>query len=261
MAGAVVLAALGLASQLCASVTLSLNASADTFVSNGVIGGVDQSNSNYGAAGAMMVASADLGKGDMQSVIRFDTSSAKSQLDIALGSGQWHITSITLSNGSNFGSAGQQPNNPVFAVITKGNFDISWMENDSWLEGAGNPMNNDTTPGVLTYNNLGSYLSADDRKLGTFTWDAPGSNIARTWNLALDSSLVNDVSAGTAGNQTSFRYSADGTVGFLFNQRNFGAPNAPVLSITADVPEPVAGGLLFVAFVGIGMGRRNKGAR
>ena len=81
------LAAIGFASQLRASITLSLNASADTFVSNGVVNSVDQSNFNYGGAGAMMVASADLGKGDLQSVIRFDTSTVKSQLDTARARG------------------------------------------------------------------------------------------------------------------------------------------------------------------------------
>ena len=166
-----------------------------------------------------------------------------------------------MSNGSNFGSAGQQPNNPVFAVITKGNFDISWMENDSWLEGAGSLMNNDTTAGVLTYNNLGSFLSVDDRNLGTFTWDAPGNNVARTWDLALDPSLVSDVADGNGreSNELSLQRRWDG--GIFIQSAQFWTPNVPVLSITAEVPEPVTGGVLILAIAGMGMGRRNKRTR
>ena len=247
-----------LAAPVRAGVTIDLSADADTFVSNGTVNGADQSGKNYGGAGAMMVASADLGKGDQQSLIRFDTAGVKSAFDTQFGAGQWHVTSISLRNGGNFGTAGTQPNNPVFAAVTKGNFDIAWMKNDSWVEGAGNPNNNDTTPGVLTYNNLGNYISGDDQNLGTFYWDAPGNNIPETWNLSLGSRLIADVIAGDVGNETSFRYSATpgGSVGFLFNQRTFGAPDAPVLAITADVPEPASISILAIGMLALGLRRR-----
>ena len=205
-----------------------------------------------------MVAGSGLNKGEFDSAIRFDTSSLKSQFDTDFGAGDWHITSITLTNAGNFGKAGEVPANTIFPVITAGQFKISWMQNDSWAEGTGNPNAPDTTtPNALTFNNLPSFESASDASLGTFNWDAPGDNIQRTWNLTLNSSLVSDLTAGT-GALTSFLYTpVDSTVGFLFNARTFGGSNAPILSITADVPEPVSG-MMLVALGAFATARRNR---
>jgi hypothetical protein len=240
------------------SVTLSGSTQtvADTFVTNGPTNNLG--GNNYGGAGALMVAGSGLGKGEFDSAIRFDTSSVKTAFDTDFGAGNWHITSMTLTNAGNFGKAGEQPNNMIFPVITAGQFKISWMQNDSWAEGTGSPASPDTTtPNALTFNNLPSFESASDTSLGTFNWDAPGDNIQRTWNLALPPSLVSDVSAG-AGALTSFLYTpVDSTVGFLFNARTFGSNNAPTLTITADVPEPVSG-MMLLALGAFTAARRNR---
>jgi hypothetical protein len=249
-----------LAQRAQASFTVTITSPvADTFVTNGPTNNLG--GNNYGGAGALMVAGAGLGNGEFDSAVRFDTSTVKSQLDAALGAGLWHITSITLRNAGNFGVAGGSAGNPIFPTITAGKFAITWMQNDSWAEGTGNPNAPDTTtPNALTFNNLPSFRSSNDAALGTFTWDAPGNNVQRTWNLTIDPSLAADVSAGS-GALTSFLYTpVDSTVGFLFNARTFGTTgNIPLLSITADVPEPVLGTMLLpLALVRVRRNRRSR---
>src|SRR5262245_50066175 len=87
---------------------VSLTSVADTFVVD-VAQGVDVSGNNYGGAGALMVAKADLtpgtpstSYGDFKSLVRFDTSGVKAQFDAQFGVGTWHVTSIALTHAANF---------------------------------------------------------------------------------------------------------------------------------------------------------------
>jgi hypothetical protein len=204
---------------------------ADTFVTTGPAN--DLANNNYGGAGALMISPSGAAKGEFQSFVRFDLSSAVSQFNSTYGVGQWSIASVQLSLGTNFGTAGAQPNNPIFNTIAAGNFTVDWMANDSWSEGTGNP-SVPTTDGI-TYNTLSSYLSVNDASQGTFSWTAPG-NVVTAWTLSPTAGLLNDIATGTG---VSFRFfAADSSVNYLFNSRSFGtAANRPSLIVTA-VPEP-----------------------
>lgn len=230
---------------ICEADTISVTSVADTFVAAGSTDvSAGSPDSNYGAAGAMMISASGSAKGEQQALIKFDLSTVKSSLDAEYGEGNWIVTSITLSLGTNFGTQGVQPNNPIFNSINAGNFSIDWLADDSWVEGTGNP-SSPTTDGV-TYNTLANYVSSSDVTLGTFNWTAPG-NIVSSWTLSLDSDFVDDVSEG---NLVSFRgYAADSDVGYLFNSRSYGtAANRPTLSVSAiAIPEPGGYALLMMA--------------
>ncbi|HRK32273.1 MAG TPA: hypothetical protein PLD59_14495 [Tepidisphaeraceae bacterium] len=227
----------------CAAAVITLGASADAFVATGPAN--ELAGLNYGDASSLMVAGANGGQGVFKTVVRFNTSNVKAQFDAQLGAGAWGITSVTIRHGSNAGAAGIRPNNLMFPVIRAGDFNISWMADDSWEEGIGFPLK-PTTDGV-TFHSLDAFLSPADRPLGRFTWDAPGNNIRRTWTLAPDPALLADLinPAGT-GARTSFVYTpADDDIAFLFNARSYSnSANRPLLTITAEVPEPAAGVLL-----------------
>ena len=111
----------------CGSATFSLNPSADAFVTTGGPSFILVSN-NYGGAGALSIASPGSPKGEFQSVMQFNLSSVKSSFDSQFGAGQWSIQSVTLT----FSNA--VPGNPIFNSSAAGNFDVSWMQNNSWVE-------------------------------------------------------------------------------------------------------------------------------
>jgi hypothetical protein len=148
--------------------TFTLNPSADAFVSSGPTGNL--SGNNYGGAGALSVAAPGLANGEFQSVIRFDLSGAKASFDSQFGAGQWSIQSITIT------LTATAPNNPIFNSSAAGNFGISWMQNDSWVEGSGTPMAPTTTG--ITFSSLPSFLSAGDESLGTFSFPGGTNGVA-----------------------------------------------------------------------------------
>jgi len=210
---------------------------ADTFVDSA------SPTLNLGGAGAMQVATPTSPTEDLESTLRFDVSAAVSQFNTQFGAGQWTLTSAALNLGTNFGTQGQQPNNPIFASINAGNFIIGWMASDAWIEGTGTPaVTTPPTDGSLTYSNLPTYLSASDQSLGTFTY-IPKGNVVSSWSLGLGSNFVSDVDAG--GSVSLRLYAAPGSdVSYLFNARSF-ASNPPMLVLTADaVPEPASLGML-----------------
>jgi hypothetical protein len=168
-------------------------------------------------------------------VVRFDTSGAKSSFDSLYGAGLWSVQSVTLQ------LSAAAPNNAVFNANNAGSFGLTWMQNDGWTEGTGNP----NTPGTsgITYSILQSTFinSGADEGLGTFGYDGSASGTF-TYTLSASSGLVSDL---LAGDLVSLRLSsADSTVSYLFDSRSFGtATDRPLLSINA-VPEPPTAALL-----------------
>jgi hypothetical protein len=211
--------------------TFTLNPSADAFVTTGPT--ANFSGNNYGGAGALSVTAPGLASGEFQSVLRFDLSGAKTSFNSQFGAGQWSIQSITLS------LTATAPNNVIFNSSATGQFGISWMQNDSWTEGAGTPAAPTTTG--ITFSTLPSFTGAGDEALGTFSF-VGGTSGTAAYNLSLTSGFDADA---TAGNLVSFRlFAADSAVSYLFDSRSFGTTGfRPLLTIVA-VPEPGALSLL-----------------
>ena len=113
--------------------TISLNPFEDAFVSSA------NASSNYGGAGSLSAAAVGLPKGEFQSVLKFDLTSAKTSFDSTFGAGLWAIDSITLQftatppNNAIFNGSGTTPANSA------GQFSVRWMQNDTWTEGIGTP--------------------------------------------------------------------------------------------------------------------------
>jgi hypothetical protein len=201
---------------------------------------------NYGGAGALGVSASGLANGEFQSVLKFASSSAKNQFDAHFGTGQWMIQSISLQ----LTAASPTNNLSFFNSQAAGQFALSWMQNNNWTEGVGNPNSPATPTGTdITYNSLQGLLGANDENLGTFSHDASISG-ASVYTLSLNgaSGLLGDISSGTPLSMRA--YAADASVSYLFNSENFtNAANRPLLSITATtVPEPsvlalLAGGI------------------
>jgi len=215
------------------SATFTLNPSMDAFVTTGPSGNL--SGNNYGGAGALSVAAPGLSKGEFQSVLQFDLSGAVTSFNTQFGAGQWNIQSITLS------LTATSPNNAIFNSSAAGQFGISWMQNDSWTEGAGTPAAPTTTG--ITYSSLPSYTGAGDESIGTFSFNGATSG-STAYTLSLTSGFLADASAGDL---VSFRlFAADSLVSYLFDSRSFGTTSArPLLTVVA-VPEPAALPLLAV---------------
>jgi hypothetical protein len=229
--------------------TFVLNPSADAFVTAGPSGNL--SANNYGAAGALSVAAPGLPKGEFQSILQFDLSSARASFDAQFGAGQWIPESSSIS------LTATSLNNAIFNSSAAGQFSISHMQTDSWTEGSG-------TPSVLaasgiTFSSLPSLTSPGDETLGTFSFNGATSGSA-TYSLSLTPAFS---AAASAGSLVSHRlFAVDNAVSYLFDSRNFGTASArPVLSIVA-VPEPSAlfllgSGVLVLVGGGAGRGKRS----
>jgi hypothetical protein len=213
-------------------------AAADAFVTTGPTNNLV--NNNYGGAGALSVAPAGSAKGEFQSVLRFDLSPARATFDAAYGAGKWSVQSVSLQ------LTAAPANNAIFNASAAGSFAARWMQNDSWVEGTGNP-NAPTADGV-TFASLPSYLSPSDQLLGSFAYTGATSG-STVYNLSLPPSFTADVSAGGL---VSLQLLASGAGGsYLVDSRNFGTASArPTLAVTA-VPEPACAGVL--SFVTLGL--------
>jgi hypothetical protein len=219
--------------------SLSVQPIADAFVTAGASGSL--STSNFGAAGSLAIAAPGLPQGEFQSVLQFDLSSVQSSFNAQFGAGQWTIQSVTLQLTSS------PHNNTIFNDIAAGQFNVSLMQNNSWLEGTG-------TGGVpssdgISFSSLtGTYLNnAVDQALGTFSFPG-GSSGQNSYALSLSSSLVSDL---TSGGDVSLRlFAADNSVSYLFTSRSGGAAARPDLLVQAvAVPEPSAVGLCAAALI------------
>ncbi|HEY6564829.1 MAG TPA: hypothetical protein VIY86_10060 [Pirellulaceae bacterium] len=214
--------------------TVEMNPIADTFVSS------TQPNGNFGSAGVIAISAPGLPLGEFQSVIRFDTSTAKAAFDLVYGIGNWSIQGIGLR-----GTAGA-PNNPIFNPSAAGQIRIHWMQNDSWTEGTGTP----STPGTvgLTFASLPAWLAPADEDLGSFNSNGSTSGTS-TVSLGLMPGIIADLSSGSPASLRLF--AADPAVSALFRSRSYAiATERLVLAITA-VPEPFvwAGFMAFAPFL------------
>ena len=209
------------------SASFSVNPGADAFVTTGPSGNL--SGNNYGGAGALSVAAPGLAQGEFQSVLQFNLLGAKSSFDTQFGVGLWSIQSVVLQ------LTAAAPNNALFNASAAGQFNLSWMENDSWIEGTGSP----NTPALtgITFSTLNNFLSGADEGLGTFSYDGATSG-SFSYSLSLSPSFSAEI---LSGNTISLRmFAADNAISYLSDSRSFGSASArPVLTITA-VPEPGA---------------------
>jgi hypothetical protein len=212
---------------VCDAATFTTTPISDAFVATGPTGNL--SNDNFGGGGALAVAASDLPNGEFQSVIEFDLSGASTAFDSQLGANQWTIQSVTLQLTSS------PHNNAIYNNIAAGQFSISLMQNNSWVEGTGTA-GSPTTDGI-SFNSLQTiYMNnASDQMLGTFSFDG-GSSGANDYALNLTSGVIADFQSG---NDLTLRlYAADNNVSYLFSSRT-GNPSSsqPELIINA-VPEP-----------------------
>src|SRR5438270_2720082 len=199
----------------CSAASYSTNSSADAFVAAGPGGSL--SGDNFGNAGALAVAAGALPQGEFQSVLRFDLSGTRASFDTQFGAGAWNVQSITLQLSSS------PHNNPIFNDIAPGQFSVSLMQNNSWVEGTGTG-GIPTTDGISYNSLLNTYINpASDQALGTFSFGG-GSSGANNYSLALASGLLDKL---LAGDQLSLRlYAADNSVSYLFSSRTGGSSSA-----------------------------------
>jgi hypothetical protein len=191
--------------------------------------GMDLTNLNFGAAGTLAISPASADKGQFQSLLMFNFSGAVSLFNSAYGTNGWMVTGVSLQLTSNYGVAGAQPNNKLFNTINGGNFVMEWLSDSDWAEGTGNPAI-PTMDGV-TFGSLPALLSEPYDILCTNTYTPPGDNIPVTYTLPLDTNMVGEIKNGT--NTTLLFCAADNQISYLFNSREYGRGNQPMIFVTA----------------------------
>jgi hypothetical protein len=217
-----------------AQTTYTSMAVADTFLATGSPAnpaGADLTGLNFGGAGMLVVAAAASGKGEFQTVMRFDLAGAADLFNTTYGSNNWTMSGVVLELTSNYGIGGVQPNNAIFPAVAGGKFVVEWLAKDDWAEGSGTP-NLPTTDGV-TYNSLPELLASAHEILSTNTYTPPGNNVHMFYALPLAQNLVADVSAG--GLVSLLFYAADNQIGYLFNSYFYGRGNEPLIHVTATL--------------------------
>jgi hypothetical protein len=203
---------------------------ADAFVTPGANGSL--SSSNFGSAGALAVSASGLPQGEFQSVLKFDLSGAQNSFNTQFGAGNWAVQSVTLQ------LTAAPHSNPIFNNIAAGQFGVSLMQNNSWVEGTGSG-GVPTSDGISFSLLLGTYVNpAVDQALGTFGF-AGGSSGQNGYGLSLSSGLIADILSG--GDASLRLFAADSLVSYLFDSRTGGGTAAFHPAITVDVvpvPEP-----------------------
>ncbi len=228
---------MGFAFAVDAQTNYSVMSSADAFLATGSPSnqaGTNLTDSNFGAAGVLFVASPASTNGEFQTVLRFDLSSASNAFSAAYGTNNWSVTGISLTLAGNVAGAGEQPMNVIFPTISGGNFVIQWLSNNSWDEGTGTPMM-PMTDGI-TYDSLPTLLAGTNVILSTNTYIPPGDNVPVTWLLPVDTNIVTQIKSG--GESTFRLYAADDQIGYLFNSHSYGGGNQPLMNVTANPLPP-----------------------
>jgi len=225
-----------------AQTTWSAVSVADAFVTTGPTNNLVANN--YGGAGGLAISGSGASRagsfrGLFESVLRFDLSGAKSAFDAAYGEGLWQVRSATLRLTTT------AANNAIFNNNSTGLFSVSWMQNDTWIEGTGSP--GLPASNGITWLSLPDFLSLADENLGTFLFDTAtsgGDQSHATYSLNLTTGFLGDILGGaSAGFDIA---AASDSVSYLFNSRSVTAnPDRPLLTIVAaPVPEPLPGALL-----------------
>jgi len=208
--------------------SFSVQPLADAFVTTGASGNL--STSNFGAAGSLAIGASGLPQGEFQSVLRFDLSAAQNSFNSQFGVGQWMIQSVTLQLTSS------PHNNPIFNDIAAGQFNVSLMQNNSWVEGTGTG-GIPTSDGISFSSLQSTYINGGlDQALGTFSFPG-GSSGQNNYALTLSSGLTDDI---TSGGDLSLRlFAADNAVSYLFTSRSGSSSARPDILVQAvAVPEP-----------------------
>ena len=243
---ALILLAVASAPLAARSASFGANPITDAFVTTGPTGNL--SGSNYGGAGAVSLSAPGLPQGEFQSVLRFDLSGAVAAFNAVFGAGQWNVQSVALQLTATTNS------HPIFNTPAAGQFEISWMQNDSWVEGTGTPV----SPGAtgITFTSLQStFIGAGDEALGTFAFDGSTSG-SFSYSLGLSPGLVADVLAGSILGVRLF--AEDGSASGVFYSRSFGTTAfRPLLTVVA-VPEPDPLALAALGLVLVGVWRRRS---
>jgi hypothetical protein len=199
----------------------------------------------------MAIAAGGLPQGEFQNVMKFDLSGVSAAFDAQFGAGQWTVQSVRLQLTSS------PHGNPIFNQIAPGSFGISWMQNDSWIEGTGTG-GIPTTDGISFSSLQNTYINnVNDQALGTFSFPGGDSGV-NVYELTLTPGLLADIQSG--GLLSLRLFAEDDEVSYLFSSRSTGsAANRPTLIIT--VPEPSATALAIIGGVMLAMFRRVRRAR
>jgi hypothetical protein len=223
------------------SATFTSQAIADAYVTTGADGSL--SSSNFGAAGALAVSASGLPQGEFQSVIKFSLAGATSSFNTQFGAGQWMIDSVTLQ------LTAAPHGNSIFNNVAAGQFAVSLMQNNSWVEGAGNG-GTPTSDGISFDSLENTYINnALDQPLGVYEFG--GNTIgANSYTLGLSSQLVADALSG--GNVSLRLFAADSNVSYLFDSRTGGSTAFhPMITVDASVVPETGSVSLCAAALGI----------
>ena len=203
--------------------------------------GANLTGLNFGGTGTLAIAPPSSTKGEFDSVIQFSSTAAVAQFNSTYGPGNWEITGLTLMLASSFPTQGQQPNNKLFNTINAGNFNITLLSDNSWVEGGGGGTGTAGYPAnsAVSFNSIPTLLSGTTDALGTFTYTPPGTGNTGylDYTLPLNADLLTDATGG-ADISLYFSASAGSQVSYLFNSKEFGSnPPELTLDVTAT-PEP-----------------------